>query len=130
MELRGGAWYSEAAVALINSMETNDGKTHVICTANDGCIEGLDAAAVVEVPAVVSGANIRTLHVGKMPKEISALVQHVKSYESLTVEAAYHKSADKAFLALVNHPFIRSANDAELILQDIIEQHAEYIQLH
>ncbi len=130
LELRGGAWYSEAAVALINSMETNDGKTHVICTANNGCIEGLEDEAVIEVPAIVSKDYIRTLHVGKMPKAVTALVQHVKSYESLTVEAAYHKSAEEALLALVNHPFIKSVNDAELILQDIIKEHADYIKLN
>lgn len=38
LELRGGAWYSEAAVALINSMETHDGATHIVCVPNEGCI--------------------------------------------------------------------------------------------
>lgn len=129
LELRGGAWYSEAAVALINSMETNDGKTHIICTPNNGCIEGLEDEAVIEVPATVGGQMIRTLHVGKLPRAIKGLVQHVKNYESLTVEAAYNRSADQALLALVSHPFIRSVEDAKAILDDIIEEHAQYIKL-
>lgn len=127
---RGGAWYSEAAVSLINSMETNDGATHFICVPNKGCIEGLDDMAVVEVPAIVSGDRIKTLHVGKMPEAIDGLVKHVKAYESLTVKAGAEQSADLALLALISHPFMRSANDAEAILDDIIREHAEYIHLH
>ena len=129
LELRGGAWYSEAAVALINSMETGDGAQHIVCVPNNGCITGLADEAVVEVPAVVSGDMLRTLHVGKLPEAIDGLVKHVKAYESLTVKAAAEKSKDLALLALISHPFMRSANDAEKILDDIIREHAEYIDL-
>lgn len=130
LELRGGAWYSEAAVALINSMETADNAQHIVCVPNNGCIAGLADEAVVEVPAVVSGDMLRTLHVGKLPEAIDGLVKHVKCYESLTVKAAAEKSKDQALLALISHPFIRSANDAEKILDDIMREHAEFIDLH
>ena len=130
LSLRGGAWYSEAAVSLINSMETNDGAIHFVCVPNHGCIQGLDDMAVVEVPAVVKGDCLRTLNVGKMPAAIDGLVKHVKAYESLTVKAGAERSADDALLALISHPFIRSVNDAEAILDDIIREHAEYIHLH
>lgn len=129
LELRGGAWYSEAAVALINSMETADNRQHIVCVPNNGCITGLADEAVVEVPAVVSGDILRTLHVGKIPEGIDGLVKHVKAYESLTVKAAAEHSMDLALLALNSHPFIRSANDAEKILKDIVTEHAEYIHL-
>ena len=130
LSLRGGAWYSEAAVSLINSMETNDGAIHFVCVPNHGCIQGLDDMAVGEVPAVVKGDCLRTLNVGKMPAAIDGLVKHVKAYESLTVKAGAERSADDALLALISHPFIRSVNDAEAILDDIIREHAEYIHLH
>ena len=57
-------------------------------------------------------------------------MKHVKAYESLTVKAGAERSADDALLALISHPFIRSVNDAEAILDDIIREHAEYIHLH
>ena len=65
-----------------------------------------------------------------MPAAIDGLVKHVKAYESLTVKAGAERSADDALLALISHPFIRSVNDAEAILDDIIREHAEYIHLH
>jgi len=129
LELRGGAWYSEAAVALINSMENDDGEIHIVNVQNNGNIDGIPDDAVIEIPAIVKGDNIRTLHLGKMPEGIVGLVQHVKAYESLTVKAAVEKSKEKAFVALSNHPFIRSVNDAEKILEDIISAHPDYINL-
>lgn len=129
LDQRGGAWYSEAAVALINSMENNDKEVHVICIPNNGVIEGLDDKAVVEIPAMVGGDNIKPLFVGKMPDAISGLVKHVKAYESLTVKAAAEHSKDHAFLALTSHPFIRSVNDAEKMLDDIINAHPDHIKL-
>ena len=45
------------------------------------------------------------------------------------MKAAAEKSKDLALLALISHPFMRSANDAEKILDDIIREHAEYIDL-
>ncbi len=129
LEKRGGAWYSEAAVALINSMENNDHAIHTICIPNRGAIKGLPDDAVVELQARVSGDDIRPLFIGDMPEAIQGLVKHVKAYESLTVKAAAEHSKDKAFLALISHPFIRSANDAEQLLEDIIKAHPKYIDL-
>lgn len=129
LEQRGGAWYSEAAVALINSMENNDGAVHVINVQNNGAIAGLDDDAVIEIPAVVGGANIKPLHLGKLPDAISGLVHHVKAYESLTVKAGAEHSKETALLALAAHPFLRSVTDADNLLEDIIAAHPEYIHL-
>lgn len=129
LDQRGGAWYSEAAVALINSMENNDGVIHVINVQNNGVIQELPDDAVIEIPAVVNGDSIRPLHLGKLPDGIAGLVHHVKAYESLTVKAAAEHSKDLALLALASHPFIRSVNDAESMLNEIIAAHTEYIDL-
>ncbi len=129
LELRGGAWYSEAAVALIDSMENNDGAVHVLNMQNNGIIKGIPDDAVIEIPAMVSGDNIKALHLGKLPEGIEGLVYHVKSYESLTVKAVAEKSKEAALVALASHPFIRSDNDAEKMLDDIIAAHPNYIDL-
>ena len=51
LERRGGAYYSEAAAALIESLHTGDGAVHVVDVRNDGAIPNLPDDAVVEVPA-------------------------------------------------------------------------------
>ena len=51
LERRGGAYYSEAAAALIESLHTGDGAVHVVDVRNGGAIPNLPDDAVVEVPA-------------------------------------------------------------------------------
>ena len=53
LEKRGGAYYSEAAAALVTSLLTGDGAHHYVDVRNNGTIAGLPDDAVVEVPALV-----------------------------------------------------------------------------
>ena len=130
LDQRGGAWYSEAAVALIDSIENNSEKIHTINVMNNKTITGLPGDAVIEVPALVKGHCIKPLHFGELPLGIRGLVQHVKAYESLTVEAAATHDKEKAFLALCAHPFMDSVNMAERIFEDILAAHKETINLN
>ena len=52
LEQRGGAYYSEAAAALVTSLLTGDGAHHYVDVRNGGTIAGLPDEAVVEVPAL------------------------------------------------------------------------------
>lgn len=129
LDQRGGAWYSEAAVSLMNSLENSDGEIHVVNVQNKGTIVDLDPEAVIEIPARIDGSNIKTFHFGKLPMAVKGLVEHVKAYESLTVDAAAKGSKDLALLALINHPFVTSADEAESMLEEIIAAHPDYIHL-
>ena len=50
LEKRGGAFYSEAAAMLLESLHADRGDTQVVNVRNDGAIPNLAADAVVEVP--------------------------------------------------------------------------------
>ena len=54
LERRGGAFYSEAAIGLVASLHTGDGKIHEVDIRNNGTLAGLAPDDVVEVPAAVS----------------------------------------------------------------------------
>ena len=51
LEQRGGAFYSEAATALIASLSADTGDVQVVDVRNDGVVEGLRDDDVVELPA-------------------------------------------------------------------------------
>src|SRR6184192_2159488 len=51
LERRGGAFYSQAAVGLVESLSSGDGAIHVVDTRNAGTLAGLADDDVVEVPA-------------------------------------------------------------------------------
>uniref|UniRef100_UPI000D1B6604 family 4 glycosyl hydrolase n=1 Tax=Streptomyces alboverticillatus TaxID=173770 RepID=UPI000D1B6604 len=60
---RGGAFYSEAAVALTSSLLSGTGDVQVVNTLNNGTLPFLPDDAVVEVPAAVDGQGARPLPV-------------------------------------------------------------------
>ena len=57
LEQRGGAFYSEAATALLAALVQGDGSVHVVDVRNGGALPGLAADDVVEVPARVGPAG-------------------------------------------------------------------------
>ena len=49
------------------------------------------------------------------------LVQQVKAYEQLTVEAAVARDRSLAFLALLNHPLVPGASTAREMLDVLLD---------
>ena len=88
LDHRGGAFYSEAAAQLIASLHDGAGDVQVVDVRNDGAIPDLPANAVVEIPARIDRDGAHPLPLGPLAPEQRGLVQAVKAYEELTIEAA------------------------------------------
>lgn len=127
LEERGGSLYSEAAVSLITSLVTNDHALHTINVPNNGTISQLPDDVVIEVTSLVTSEGPKPLQVGKLPNEIVGLIQQVKAFEQLTIEAAATGNRQKALLALVNNPFVPSSKVAKKLLDDILETNKDYL---
>ena len=59
LEQRGGAFYSEAAAMLVESLYTDRGDVQVVNVRNDGAIPNLADDAVVEVACRIDAAGAR-----------------------------------------------------------------------
>jgi len=127
LEQRGGAWYSAAAVALISAIANDKHEVHIVNVPNRGALKGLPDEAVVEVPALVNRSGAHPLVIGEMPLAVRGLVQAVKAYEELAVEAAVTGSREAALLALVAHPLVPTADVAEKLLDRILEANRVYL---
>lgn len=123
LEKRGGAYYSTAAVELMASLAGNGGEKHIVNVRNQGTLADLPDDAAVEVTAVVDGRGAQPLTLGPLPSSVRGLVQQVKAYEELTVEAAVSGSYHKALLALANNPLVPSVNKAKLLLDQFNTHH-------
>lgn len=121
---RGGAYYSEAAAALMADMATDSGAVHVVNTPNRGAIPGLPGDAVVEVAAVVDASRIDPVHVPPLRPDIDALVRAVKDFELLTVQAAVDGDREAAIRALVTNPLGPSLGDAPRVWERLVELNA------
>ena len=125
LERRGGAYYSEAAAALIESLHTGDGAIHVVDVRNDGAIPNLPDGVVVELPARIDRSGATPLATAPLAPEMLGLVQHVKAYELLAIEAAIRGEDAVALRALVANPLVRG--DASALLDALIEANLRYL---
>ncbi|MGC5012246.1 6-phospho-beta-glucosidase [Streptosporangium sp. DT93] len=106
LERRGGAFYSEAAVALIASLVNDRGDTQVVNLRNGGTLPFLPDEAVIEVPATVTAAGATALPVEPVEPLFAGLIAHVTAYETLALEAALHGGEERVADALLAHPLV------------------------
>lgn len=118
---RGGALYSKAAVNLISHLYGLEEGFQIINVKNEGSITDLPEDSVVEIPVYIQKDRLHKYYIGALPLEVKGLIQVVKTYEKLTIEAAMERSYKKALLALAQHPLVSSISLAEKILNKLIE---------
>jgi 6-phospho-beta-glucosidase len=106
LEQRGGAFYSEAATALIASLSADSGDVQIVDVRNGGVVAGLQDDDVVELPARVGAAGAVPLPQAPLAPELLGLVQHVAAYERLAAESAVTRNRVTARKALLAHPLI------------------------
>ena len=121
LERRGGAFYSEAAAALIASLHAGTGDVQVVDTRNDGALPGLPDDAVVEVPATVDTRGVHPLPQPPLAPELLGLVQQAKAYEHLAVEAAVTGDRTVARKALLANPLVGDYRVAAPLLDALLE---------
>jgi 6-phospho-beta-glucosidase len=126
LDHRGGAFYSEAAAQLIASLHDGAGDIQVVDVRNDGALPDLPDEAVVEIPAMIdrSGAHPRRLE--PLAPEQRGLVQTVKAYEELTIQAARTGDRATALRALATNPLV-GAEVAGPLLDAILESDAAHL---
>ena len=127
LSFRGGAYYSEVAVELINAIYNNLGAEMVVNTRNNGAIHGLDDDAVVETNSIIDAQGARPLAFGPLPPAMNGLTQQVKAFERLTIEAAVHGCRESALLALVTNPLVGNVTDAQALLDEVLTINRQWL---
>jgi 6-phospho-beta-glucosidase len=127
LEQRGGAYYSEAAAALVTSLLTGDGAHHYVDVRNNGSVAGLPDDAVVEVPATVDLAGAHPVPIAPLAPELLGLVQAVTAYEVLTIQAARTGDRRVAVRALLANPLVRQWDPAVPLLDALLEANRPHL---
>jgi len=127
LEKRGGAYYAEAAVSLISAIYNNKNEIHTVNILNNGTITNLPDNAVIEVNALIGKNGARPFNIGKAPVSIAGLINCVKSYEQLTIQAAVNKDYYTALMALNANPLVADVDIAAKVLDELIDAHRPYL---
>jgi len=118
-----GEGYAGVALDLIEGLSGRQPRHMILNIRSQGAMPDLADGDVVEVPAYVNADLIQPLAVGPIPEHCLELINEVKMYEKLTIEAIQEHSFHKALAALAGHPLVPDPDTARLILE-------EYIRLH
>jgi len=124
---RGGAFYSEAAVALLASLLGDAGDVQVVNVRNGGTFDFLGSEAVIEVPAVIGAGGpvpVPTAPLAPLPR---GLVAHMSAYEELAVAAALRGGRQRVVSALLAHPLIGQIDLAEKMTDRLIAENARFL---
>ncbi|MFB5196749.1 6-phospho-beta-glucosidase [Neobacillus sp. KR4-4] len=127
LEQRGGAYYSDAACNLINSIYNDKRDIQPVNTRNNGAIANIAAESAVEVNCIITKEGPKPISVGELPVAVQGLVQQIKSFERVAAEAAVTGDYNTALLAMTINPLVPSDTIAKQILDEMLEAHKEYL---
>ena len=127
LDERGGAFYSEAAAALVASLHAGTGDVQVVNVRNGGAIPGLPDDDVVEVPARVDREGAHPLATSPLAPEMLGIVQHAKAYERLTIDAALSGDRTTARTALLANPLVGDYGVAAPLLDALLDANRAFL---
>ncbi|HEX9066067.1 MAG TPA: 6-phospho-beta-glucosidase [Streptosporangiaceae bacterium] len=124
---RGGAFYSEAAVALLASLVNDTRDTQVVNVRNNGTMPFLPDDAVIEVPSVIGRDGATPVGFAPLDPLMRGLTAHVSAYEELAVEAARRGGRDRVLRAMLAHPLIGQYDQTEQLTDLLLAENAAFL---
>jgi 6-phospho-beta-glucosidase len=125
---RGGAHYSTAAFLLLDAIENDRKSRQIVCCRNNGAIPTFEDDISVEVPAVIGKDGAQAIAQEAPAPPIRGLMQLIKAYESMTVQAAVTGDREAAFQALLLNPLTPNATGCRALLNELLEINRPYLQ--
>jgi 6-phospho-beta-glucosidase len=124
---RGGGGYSDVAHAAMRAIRHNEGDRQIVQVLNGGAVDGIPHDASVEVPCLIDRTGPHPIRMGEIPLPIRGLIQAVKAFESLTVQAAVEGNKRIALQALMAHPLVPSWEVAQPLLDELLAANRAWI---
>ncbi|MCP2326725.1 6-phospho-beta-glucosidase [Hamadaea flava] len=123
---RGGAFYSEAALGLLQSLHGVRG-FHSVNVRNRGTLPFLPDETVVEVTAPVTPDGPAPEPRGWLEPSQRGLISHVSAYEELAVAAAIQGGRHRVYHALLAHPLVGQHDLAEKLTDRLLAANHAYL---
>ncbi|MGX8833311.1 family 4 glycosyl hydrolase [Amedibacillus sp. YH-ame6] len=118
--------HGDFIVNIVNAIVNDTNEEFIINVPNDGVISNFTQGAIIECIATINASGYRPYNVGTIPTFQKGLMEVMKAYETLTVEACLEGSYQKALEALTLNPIVPSTHVAKAILDDYIDANKAY----
>jgi 6-phospho-beta-glucosidase len=120
--------YAGVALKTLTALTRKDKTLNIALNVpNADAIPALRPDDVVEVSCRVNSDGIDPLPMGDIPEDDALLMQCVKRYERLAVEAIQLRNCALAVDALVAHPLVASYPTATALVDDYVDAHSAYV---
>lgn len=127
LEERGGAFYSDVACSLMDSIYNNRRDVQTVNTMNNGAIPDLPHDAVIEVNAIITGDGPKPIAVGQLPAQVKGMIYEMKAFEELVIRAGLTGNYNDAYTAMLMNPLVREEEGSKLLLDELLEAHKAYL---
>ncbi len=127
LEERGGAYYSEVACSLIDSIYNDTNDIQYVDTLNKGAISNMDDGHVVEIACRVGKSGPKPIKYGKAQEKFLGTIMNIKAFEQMCIEACVKKSRDVAIAALTMNPLVDSQEVAIKVFDKLYIAHKKYL---
>jgi 6-phospho-beta-glucosidase len=124
---KGGSQYYLPVLQAIHSILNDRGELIVADVRNGTAMPDLPAETCVEIPARLYRDRVEPIPAGKLPARVRGLVQAVKAYEELTIQAALSGDRQTAIEALMANPLVGSNSKANRFFARVLENEQNYL---
>ncbi len=124
---RGHQNIDKPILSLICAIQNNKKQEYILDIPNNGYAPGFSPEMVIEMPAIVDSKGATPIQVTSISPEVRGLMQMLKAYEELTIDAAVTGSYDAALQALIAHPLVMSYKKAKPMLDEILTNNRAFL---
>ncbi len=124
---KGGSRYYLPVLQVIESQLGDRGDRIIADVRNGKTLTDLPSEVAVEVPVRFFKDRTEPIPIGTLPLSVRGLVQSVKAYEELTIEAAISGSRQIAIEALMANPLIASYPKAKSFLDRALQDENSFL---
>ncbi|EKS6737400.1 6-phospho-beta-glucosidase [Enterobacter ludwigii] len=128
LELRGGAYYSDAACEVINAIYNNKQAEHYVNVPHHGHIDNIPADWAVEMTCILGRDGARPHpRITHFDDKVMGLIHTIKGFEVAASNAALSGELNDVLLALNLSPLVHSDRDAEQLASEMILAHEKWL---
>lgn len=128
LELRGGAYYSDAACEVINAIYNDKQTEHYVNVPHTGSVDNIPADWAVEMTCLL-GKNGAIPHprITHFNENVLGLIYTIKGFEIAASKAALSGELNDVLLALNLNPLIHSDKDAENLAREMLLANRQWL---
>ncbi|QCR92807.1 6-phospho-beta-glucosidase [Enterobacter ludwigii] len=128
LELRGGAYYSDAACEVINAIYNDKQAEHYVNVPHHGHIDNIPADWAVEMTCILGRDGARPHpRITHFDDKVMGLIHTIKGFEVTASNAALSGELNDVLLALNLSPLVHSDRDAEQLASEMILAHEKWL---